>query len=76
MNGFQVNGQFYAVSDWLTPKDYADKFEKPLETVLAWIRRETLPADRVLKIPEWKLTLLKNEPFEPAGRGRPRTADD
>jgi hypothetical protein len=76
MNSLLINGQSYRVDEWLTPNDYAQKYEKPLETVMAWIRRESLPADRIVKVEKWKLTLLKDEPFEPASRGRRRVADD
>lgn len=70
MNSLLIEGRFYRVDEWLTPNDYAQKYDKPLETVMSWIRREVMPTDRVIKVEKWKLTLLKDEPFESSPRGR------
>lgn len=62
----QIHGVSYPLSDWLTPKNYAKKFDlKSGEVVLNWINRGIIPEDHIKEIPELGLRLVKAVEYTP-----------
>lgn len=60
------NGKYYPLSDWLTPKEYAKRFDIPSTQVITnWIRRGVIPKENVVTIQELNnLTLVKAMPYK------------
>ena len=60
------HGVSYPLTDWLTPKNYAKRFDlKSGEVVLNWINRGIIPADHIKEIPELGLRLVKAVEYSP-----------
>lgn len=60
------HGVSYPLTDWLTPKNYARRFDlKSGEVVLNWINRGIIPQDHVKEIPELGLRLVKAVEYSP-----------
>ncbi|RYC69738.1 hypothetical protein [Spirosoma sordidisoli] len=67
-------GVEYPLTDWLTPKKYADRFGlKNSEVVLNWINRGIIPPDHIKEIPELGVRLVKAVEYSP--RTYERTTD-
>ena len=66
MTILEVHGVSYPLTDWLTPKNYAKRFDlKSGEVVLNWINRGIIPADHIKEIPELGLHLVKAVEYSP-----------
>ena len=59
------NGRQYPLSDWLTPKEYARRFDiRSTQVITNWIRRGVIPKENVVIIHELNnLTLVKAMPY-------------
>ena len=59
------NGRQYPLSDWLTPKEYAKRFDiQSTQVITNWIRRGVIPKEKVVIIQELNnLTLIKAMPY-------------
>ena len=55
------DGKQYPLSDWLTPKEYAKRFDiQSTQVITNWIRRGIIPKENVVRIQELNnLTLVK-----------------
>ncbi|MFD2572134.1 hypothetical protein ACFSUS_15935 [Spirosoma soli] len=59
-NGVQVD-----LSEWLTIKRYAQRYNTTTQVVTNWIARGIIPADCVMDLPELNdLRLVKNQPYK------------
>lgn len=66
MSILKVNGVEYPLTDWLTPANYARKFElKNSMVVTNWIARGIIPAENVKEIPELGIRLVKAIEYNP-----------
>ena len=59
------DGQQYPLSDWLTPKEYAKRFDiQSTQVISNWIRRGVIPKENIVIIQELNnLTLVKALPY-------------
>ncbi|GAB3550468.1 hypothetical protein [Spirosoma fluminis] len=58
-------GQTVDLSEWLTIKRYAQRYNVSMNVVSNWIARGIIPADCVLDLPELNdLRLVKNQPYK------------
>ena len=57
----EKNGKKYSLDEWLTPTEYAKRFNlKTTMVVSNWIRRGVIPTENILHIPELNdLRLIK-----------------
>ena len=64
-NFLSQNGRQYPLSDWLTPKEYAKRFDiQSTQVITNWIRRGVIPKENVVTIQELNnLTLVKAMPY-------------
>lgn len=62
----RLHGVEYPLTDWLTPANYARKFElKNPMVVTNWIARGIIPAENVKEIPELGIRLVKAIEYSP-----------
>ena len=59
------DGKQYSLSDWLTPKEYAKRFDlRSTQVITNWIHRGVIPKENVVTIQELNnLTLVKAVPY-------------
>ena len=59
------DGKQYPLSDWLTPKEYAKRFDlRSTQVITNWIRRGVIPKENVVTIQELNnLTLVEAVPY-------------
>ena len=59
------DGKRYPLSDWLTPKEYAKRFNiQSTQVISNWIRRGVIPKENIVIIQELNnLTLVKAMPY-------------
>ena len=61
----KMHGVDYPLTDWLTPDNYAKKFELPnAEMVFRWINRGMIQAENIKEIPELDLLLVRAIEYE------------
>lgn len=62
--GIKLPGSLLDMSDWLTIKRYAEKYNVSTQVVTNWIARGVVPADCVKDVPELNdLRLVKDQPY-------------
>lgn len=62
--GVKLPGNLLDMSDWLTIKRYAEKYNLSTQVVTNWIARGVIPADCVKDVPELNdLRLIKDQPY-------------
>jgi hypothetical protein len=62
--GVKLQGNLLDMSDWLTIKRYAEKYDLSTQVVTNWIARGVIPADCVKDVPELNdLRLVKDQPY-------------
>ena len=61
----QQNGTRFPLTDWLTPAEYAKRFNlRSTNVVSNWIRRGVIPTENILHIPELNnMRLIKAIPY-------------
>ena len=62
--GIKLPGSLLDMSNWLTIKRYAEKYNLSTQVVTNWIARDIIPADCVKDVPELNnLRLVKDQPY-------------
>ena len=61
------NGKQFPLADWLTPKEYARRFNvRSTQVITNWISRGVIPKENIVTIHELNnLTLVKAVPYRP-----------
>lgn len=60
-----IMGKEYKLSEWLTVKNYCEKYDLRINRVQNWIDRNVIPDGCIIVIPELNgLRLLKDQPYE------------
>ncbi len=61
----EQNGTRFPLTDWLTPAEYARRFDlKSTNVVSNWIRRGVIPVENILHVPELNdIRLIKAVPY-------------
>ncbi len=60
-----VMGKEYNLGEWITLKDYAVKYNITMSNLSMWIKRNVVPNDSIIVIPELNhMKLVKDQPYE------------